>query len=83
MTHKQFKEHIKHISQLNKMLENHVTFYEENGHLNYENYFKNKFDWVLSRIKLNDIVTDIIASYKYLEDAIGKAEAEIKNNSSK
>ena len=83
MTHKQFKEHIKHISLLNKKLENHVTFYEENSHLNYENYFKKKFDWVMSRIKLNDIVTDIIASYKYLEDAIGKAEAEIKNNSSK
>jgi len=83
MTHKKFKEHIKRIAELNKKLENHVTFYEDKGHINYENYFKIEFDWVMSRIQLNDIVTDIIASYKYLEDAIAKTEAEIKNNTSK
>jgi hypothetical protein len=70
MNLKEFKSKIKLINQLNKKLENYVTYYEDKSYKNYEKAFRKKFDFYLSIIELNDIILDIKSSYGNLESNI-------------
>jgi hypothetical protein len=70
MNLKEFKSKIKSINQLNKKLENYVTYYEDKCYKNYEKEFRKKFDFYLSIIELNDIILDIKSSYVNLESNI-------------
>jgi hypothetical protein len=70
MNLKEFKSQIKSINQLNKKLENFITFYEDRCYKNYEKAYNQNFDFYLSKIELNDIILDIKSSYINLENNI-------------
>ena len=88
MTLKEFKESIKSIQQLNKKIENYITYFDDKCYLNYEKQYREKYDFQIAAYELNDLVTDIKCKYIFIEDQIlikialhkaGKAnEAKIK-----
>jgi hypothetical protein len=70
MNIKEFKSQIKLINQLNKKLENFITFYDDKCYKNYEKVYMQKFDFYLSKIELNDIILDIKSLYLSIENNI-------------
>jgi hypothetical protein len=70
MNLKEFKSKIKSINQLNKKLENYITYYEDKCYKNYEKAYKKNFDFYLSKIELNDIILDIKSLYLSIENNI-------------